>query len=250
MTCREMDLLLSSGAELPPEARRHLAQCTACRGIAAAFAVPAAPCVRASLPETIEPVQPLASPAVFAILLALAAAILAAGAAAWKGILGPPLLSPLQKASIFGVLLILLAVAAGVVALDMRPGARSLRGATLFVLAFGAMEAVFFALFHDYRAGSFLQQGLRCFSMGIACAAATALLTWLIVRRGYLVAPVSAGAAAGVLAGLAGLATLELHCPIQYVPHLVVWHAGVVVASAATGALIGKLAHFSRHTLR
>ena len=68
-----------------------------------------------------------------------------------------------------------------------------------------------------------------------------ALAIWLVLRRGYAVDATSAGLAAGTLAGLAGVITLELHCPIFRAMHVMVWHTAVTPVSAAGGALLGHL---------
>jgi hypothetical protein len=247
MTCREMDAALFAGGELPRPARDHMAQCANCRALAATlrgdafYAVDAATLDRAhsQIPEALAPVRPLAPAGAYAALFAVIAAGVAAVAAARIGLRGLPLLTPVQGAAVFGVLLALLLLAAFAVARAMRPGARTVRGMVVFGVAFAATEAVFLMLFHDYSMGRFVHSGLACFRTGLACAAAAALLVWLAMRRGYVVAPVSTGAAIGALAGLAGLTALELHCPLLNVPHLAVWHAGVLAASAATGAAAG-----------
>jgi len=242
-----MDDALLSGGELSAEARQHMATCTHCRALAAAvggdtsYAVDAATMgrVRGQLPETFEAVRPLAPAGAFAALFLLIAVGLAVGVAWLTGIKGLPLLSAAQQGAVFGVLFASVLLAAFAVARDMRPGARTVRGIVVFGVAFAAAEALFLTLFHDYSMGHFVHSGIACFRMGLACAAGTALVAWLVVRRGLVVAPVSTGAAIGALAGLAGLAALELHCPILLVPHLVVWHAGVLVASMAIGAGVG-----------
>ena len=60
---------------------------------------------------------------------------------------------------------------------------------------------------------------------------------WL--RRGWVVNHVSAGLAAGALAGLAGLTLLELQCTNFQALHILVWHVLVVPVSGAAGALLG-----------
>lgn len=247
MNCHDIDAALFAGGELSPQAREHLAGCANCRVLAASIkpeAIDAAVLgrVRAQIPEDLKAVKPLASTRAYAGFFLLIAAILAALTAASKGILGLPALSAVQTIAIFTVLLISLGVAAVAVARDMRPGARSIRALLLFAIALAAIEAVFLTLFHDYRMGRFLHWGMGCFRMGLACAAVTAVLVWFPVRRGYVVAPVSTGAAIGALAGLAGLSALEMHCPILNIPHLTIWHAGVLAASVGLGALAGRIA--------
>jgi hypothetical protein len=199
--------------------------------------------VRAEVLGDLQPVRPLPADGVSAAIFLAIALVLAAATAWLKGILGPARLSPPQIAAVFGCLLGLLLLSAFALARDMRPGARSLRGCWIFAIALGATEAVFLALFHDYTPGRFLHWGFGCFRMGIGCAAVTALLASLGIRRGYIVARSTTGATIGALAGLAGLTALELHCPIQNIPHLAIWHAGVLVASIVIGAAAGQ---FSR----
>lgn len=246
MTCQEMDF---RGGSRSPEVLRHLAECDACRALAAALEAPtqgvdraALEGVRAQIFADLKPVRPLAPVSAFAGIFLFAAGVLACATASLKGFYGPPALSAVQGTAILGALGALLVWAAYTVALGMRPGARVASGVKLFAVALGVMELAFLALFHDYTPGRFVHWGLGCFRMGIACAAVTALAASLAVRRGYVVARVSTGAAIGGLAGLAGLAALELHCPILNVPHLAIWHAGVLVASAGIGAAVGRVA--------
>jgi hypothetical protein len=121
----------------------------------------------------------------------------------------------------------------------MRPGAKRIGGGLLFIWIFAAIEAVFLILFHDYSLGRFVHWGTGCLRAGLLCAIPAAFLMWFLVWRGYVLNPVSAGAAIGCIAGLAGLTALEIHCPILTVPHVAVWHAAVVVVCAAAGALAG-----------
>ncbi|HWC95847.1 MAG TPA: NrsF family protein [Candidatus Sulfopaludibacter sp.] len=247
MTCLEMDAALF-GDELSADARQHLASCPRCAALVNAFSGQAPSgfeaaslaATRHRILDDLAPVRPMAPEGLYASIFLFIAACMATVAALLKGVRGLPVLSGLQAAVIFGLILVLLLVASFAVALDMRPGARGIRSTWLVIAALAGMEVVFLALFHDYDAGRFLHSGLGCFSLGASCAAVTALLACIPLRRGYVVAPVSTGAAIGALAGLAGLAALELHCPILKVPHIVIWHGGVLAASIAVGALIGK----------
>jgi hypothetical protein len=246
VTCLEMNGILSGGG-LTAEARQHLAACPRCRALsealsaAPAYKVDAAVLNRArgQILQSLAPVRPLPPAGAFASLFLSIAGAMAVAAAAFARVRGLTSLSGSQAAVVFGLLLALLLGTSFVVALDMRPGARTVRGMVVFLVAIGAVEAAFLMLFHDYEAGRFLHWGWACFRMGALCAAATGAIAWVILRRGYVVAPASTGASVGALAGLAGLAALELHCPILNVPHLAIWHAGVLAASVAVGAAIG-----------
>jgi len=249
MNCHEMDAILFSGGELPPEAREHLATCESCRALAGvmgddvSYDIDAATLeqARRQIPQDLLPVKPLAPANVFAAGFLVVAAALAAGAASLVGLHGLAVLAPAQELVVFTVLPALLLLAAFALARDMRPGAWTMKGGVVSGLAFGAIELVFVSLFSDYSMGRFVHEGTVCFRFGMAIAIVTAALTWLAVRRGYVVAPISTGATIGALSGLAGLTALELHCPILYVPHLAVWHAGVLVTSIALGAAAGWL---------
>jgi len=81
-----------------------------------------------------------------------------------------------------------------------------------------------------------------CLGIGVLHAIPAGLLSWLVLRRGFAVEPNSAGLSAGTLAGLAGVGMLELHCPNFQTAHVLVWHLGVLLASAGLGALCGWVA--------
>jgi hypothetical protein len=246
MTCRDLDELLSSSAALNEEAQAHIASCATCRSLKMAMDRPATDLnrsaldrIRGSVLSGLVPVRPLASARVFAALFIctfLAAALL--GALKF-GIYGWPALDVAQRISIFVLLVILAVLTAVTAARQMRPGAKRIGGGVLFMVIFAAIEAVFLVLFHDYSLGRFVHWGTGCLRAGLLCAIPVALLIWFLVRRGYVLNPVSAGAAIGCMAGLAGLTALEIHCPILTIPHVAVWHAAVVAISAAAGALAG-----------
>lgn len=255
MTCGGIDELLTSGKHnepLPPEAEEHLQSCSNCRSLASAVRSAASadyrldPAVlervRRPLLSSVSRVRPLAPPAFFAagFLLILTAVAVIGGK--MLGMHGLPVLTPAARALIFATLILLASLAAIAIARDMRPGEKILGGWLLFAASFIAIEAVFFLLFHDYTMGKFVRSGTGCLKAGLFFAAPTGLFAWLLLRRGYVVAPVSAGAAIGTLAGLAGLAALELHCPILTIPHVAVWHAAVFVASIGAGVLAGRIA--------
>ena len=91
--------------------------------------------------------------------------------------------------------------------------------------------------FRDYRTTHFMHAGLVCLGIGVLHAIPAGLLSWLVLRRGFAVDAVSAGLAAGTLAGLAGVGMLELHCPNFQAAHVLVWHLGVLLMSAGLGAV-------------
>ncbi len=197
--------------------------------------------IRTPILTSLTPVRPLPSWGVFAAAFLLVSSAIAAGAAALAGLRGLPLLMPMERMAIFSVLISVALLAAFATARNMRPGMRSLPGWIVSGVAVIAIEGVFALLFHDYGLSRFVPLGVPCLRAGLLCAIPAGILIWWLVRQGFVVAPISTGAAAGALAGCAGLGMLELHCSILTLPHVAVWHAGVVVVSVAAGATIGRL---------
>ena len=93
--------------------------------------------------------------------------------------------------------------------------------------------------FRPHEESAFIENGLAHIRDGITFSIPSALLFWLVIRRGAILFPKLIGAAAGGLAGLVGLAVLELNCGNLNVFHILVWHWSVVLISAAAGALLG-----------
>ena len=98
---------------------------------------------------------------------------------------------------------------------------------------------VFGLVFRDYRTDHFISAGLACLMTGLAVAVPAALLSGLLLHRGFAVNSLAAGLVGGALAGLCGVTLLELHCTNFQGPHVLVWHTAVVPVSAAAGALLG-----------
>jgi len=88
----------------------------------------------------------------------------------------------------------------------------------------------------------FWARGLVCARAGVSFALLAALPLWLLLRRGVLLSGCTAGAVAGLMAGLAGTIVLELHCAIPDAAHILAWHAGIAVFGALIGAGIGFVA--------
>jgi hypothetical protein len=196
--------------------------------------------IRTPILADVKPVRPLPSTVTLAALFFLLFAAAAALGAHFLGFAGLRALSLVKCVAVCGFLLGFAILSALAIAHQLRPGERSiLSGWALPVLTFAAFEALFLLLLQDYRLGRFLHSGMICLSVGLLSALPAALLVPLFLRLGYVVAPVSTGAAVGVGAGLVGLTVIEFHCPIETFPHVAVWHVAIVMISAALGALIG-----------
>lgn len=208
----------------------------------APHAVPAALLKRIadSVGPTFEPVRPLPPTWVLSALLVLIGAAVALAGAARAGFQGFAALGSGSRLAIFAALTALTCLAAAQLAGEWIPGSRRrFSPAGLLALASVLLLGVFALVFHDYRIHHFFSAGLACLLTGLMYAVPAALLGWWLLRRGWVVNPVAAGLAAGVLAGLAGVTLLELHCGNFEALHVIVWHTLVVPLSGAAGAIFG-----------
>jgi hypothetical protein len=193
----------------------------------------------ASIGNSFLPVRPLPpSWAMESGLIAIAVAIAMAGAAK-AGFFGILKLNFFERMIVFSALSILIFLAASAWVSENIPGSkrRLSSSALLGVTIFGIL-AVFGVLFRNYETHRFLSSGLICLRLGLLHAIPTAFLGWLILRRGYAVNAVASGLVAGILAGLAGVTMLELHCPNFQALHVLIWHTAVIPVSAAAGAFL------------
>jgi len=196
--------------------------------------------VTASMTSDLKPVQPIAThAALVARLLVVFAAVAVVGAALF-GFNGARRLEPLAAGAIFAAIGIFTFLAATAAVSAMVPGSRWSPPAAPAIAGCVALAAVFAAVFPDRSAGRFLPQGFACFRAGVVCAIPAALAAWLALRRGFATNRRAAGIAIGTLAGFAGLAMLELHCPNLRLPHVAVWHLAVVAVGAGAGYFFGS----------
>lgn len=145
-----------------------------------------------------------------------------------------------ERGVIFSALAALLWAAANEFTSAMVPGSRRrVASSTLLLICCGGLAGAYVLLFHDHSTDGFVPVGLGCLWAGLQHAVPAALLSWLIVRRGFPMNAAAAGLVAGTLGGLAGVGMLELHCPNFETAHLVVWHTAVVPVTAVLGALVG-----------
>jgi hypothetical protein len=198
--------------------------------------------IAGAIKPSLRPVRPLPSSWVLtAGLVAVSAAVGLIGAAR-VGLAGVTTLSRSACALILGSLLILMWLAAGKVVSSWIPGSRNRTSAAAVLLLVSiALVSVFGLVFHDYRTTHFAAAGLTCLRAGLLHAVVAAVLALVLLRRGLAVSPASAGLAAGVLAGLAGVTMLELQCTNFEALHVLVWHTLVVPLGATAGAALGWL---------
>ena len=201
--------------------------------------------VAKSIQSSMRPVRPLPPTWVLAGGLVLTCATVAMAGAARAGFYGIQELSALERGLIFPMLGILIWLAAAVSVSEMIPGSRR-RITPGALLAVGSLTllAVFAILFREYQTTHFLSAGIICLITGLLHAIPTALVSWLLLRRGFAVNSIAAGLAGGTLAGLAGVTMLELHCANFQALHVLVWHTAVVPVSGVMGALLAWALRF------
>ena len=200
-----------------------------------------------SFGPALRPVRPLPPAWVLSAGVVLATATIALAGAIRLGLHGIENMSALDRIVIFPAIAVLLWMAARSVVSEIIPGSRRrIAPGTLLGVFCLTLLAVFAVLFHDYRAERFVSQGIVCLSAGLLHAIPAGLVNWVFLRRGFAVSPVSAGLAAGILASMAGVGMLELHCANFEAPHVMIWHTAVIPVSAAAGALLGWLVSYVR----
>jgi hypothetical protein len=201
--------------------------------------------IKARLLADLKPAKPLPPTSVLVFVLMLILAVITAAGGAVLGIAGWRALSLLQKIAVFTAL----AAGAGVLACSTAwlivPGTRVLVSPYLYVFAvLGVMAAICISLFDPQKEATFVSTGLVCLRIGLECAISASVLLWLLLRQGAPLHPMVMGTTAGTLAGLSGLAVLELFCPNLNEYHILVWHLGTVLVSAVGGLAIGTMAEY------
>jgi hypothetical protein len=197
---------------------------------------------KAALPGRIVPVRPLAPPSMFLLAFLAAFAVISVACASLLGMAGLRALDDFQRAVIFPLLVLVAAIAALAAAREMRPAGGRRIGRFALAASTAGLLAAFAFLLRDYATPNFVPQGIRCLVAGLVCAIPTAAILYLFLRRGFVLDWPSAGLALGTLAGLSGVAMLEMHCPILQAPHVMFWHVAVVPLAGTGGWLLGVLA--------
>jgi hypothetical protein len=252
VTCADIDDLITSGTDdflRAPAARGHLALCTGCRFLVRALeeiersgslGAPTADRLKAiesAITAKLRPIRPLAPEGVFVFAsIVIFVGVVMVGTMAsstngWSALSAP------QRSAVFAV------VAAGAVALavsmvrQMTPGNNCVAdpAGLLFAVLLALLLAIAFAFQPSQEVG-FITNGLACMKKGLAVSLPVGVLLSLLVRRSVAASPKLFGAAAGGLAGLAGLSVLDLTCPNVNVLHLLAWHWSEVLICASAGA--------------
>ena len=257
MTCHEVDHIIlsySAGAPVSPELAAHIAGCDRCRPLAEALgqlSEPAVPPsdgvqrVQQSILADLRPVKPLPSSGALWIVSVAVLALVAAAGTLVLGHAGWRARGPLQRFGMFSVVVLAAGLTGASAVRQIVPGTRIFFPAlSIVVAALLALVAASTSLFAPHAEAAFAN-GVECLVIGTACATVCSLLLWLVLRRGATMTPVSTGATVGALAGLSGVAVLEIFCPNLNRNHILVWHLGAVLVSVAVCTIAGALAEYA-----
>ena len=241
----------------PSSVRLHLEKCGPCRRMweflvgghdcpeeAAAPGADSLAAIRATLGGSLAPVRPLPSRAA---LSAAFLGIFAAGVTVSTAMAGPHGAAAMSPARLYGFLLSL-GLAAGFSAFLlsglMLPGScRAVSRAGVAMAGFlAALLAAAVLIFPWEGLDGWAAGARKCFEYGMLTALPMAIVAALVLRRGAVLSPGLAGAAAGLLGGLAGATMLHLACPMQGAVHITTGHLSAPLFMAAAGYLIGRAA--------
>jgi hypothetical protein len=198
--------------------------------------------IQQHLLSSLTPVRPLPSNRTLALVALAVGATLSVLCALPFGLLALKSLSASQMAAYYCLIAVVGIFLSAAIAQDMIPGAkRTVNRPLLIAGAFLLLAFAVVLLFPVFSAPRFVPRGIPCLRLGTMSAAIAGIAVWLLLRRGFLTTPVESCALAGTFAGLVGFAVLAVHCPIQQVPHILVWHLGAMAIAGCAGALIGAL---------
>ena len=251
MNCETVSKLLSEGRPLTASAEEHVRSCPGCRVMLDALAAPTElpdtqvlARIEHSISESLKPVRPLPSDRV---MIALATGLLFVFAVIVipHGFAALSVLNTAQKLLYYAVIAVSAVLLAMATVHEIVPGGKMrIRPAVAIVATVLSISAVVALLFRDFRLAQFVRLGLPCLEIGTACALVAALLATFLLRKGFATSPLRLFVTAGSLSGLAGVAALALHCPIQNSAHIMVWHLGVIGIAAVVAAALALLRRY------
>lgn len=82
-----------------------------------------------------------------------------------------------------------------------------------------------------------MDAGTLCLSQGVVSGLGVGAALFLWLRGGAPTSPTRAGLVIGIAAGAAGATIVALHCPVDNIIHITLWHGLSVVVSGIVGRL-------------
>ena len=257
MTCHDMDGIINSHSRdslLSPEAAKHIVGCERCRSLVRLLdetrEIPAPSesqlkRIQAGMLENLKPVRPLPPSRIFLFAFALIFLAVVAVGTRMLGMNGWSVLSMGQKIAIFATLAASAVLLALSMVQQMVPGSKhAVSPATLPIAILVVLMLVMAAMFRSEEESAFVANGLMCIRNGLEYSIPTALLFWMLLRRGAILFPKLIGAAAGGFSGLIGLSVLEINCSNLNVYHILVWHWGVILIASLAGVAVGAAVEY------
>jgi len=252
MNCHDVDRALSQGSPLPLQAEEHAGTCERCQQLLAALnqSVPVDPLspaalrkIAESLADNLRPVRPMAPARYFVGAFVGIFVSIVAFSVYRLGAFAIPVMTPLQTTTILSTLAIGTGLLVYSLVNQMVPGSRHrIPPAPLAVGITILVAMVMAVLFQVQQEENFWGNAWGCIRAGTLVGALAAVPFWLVLRRGAILSPRMTGAAAGLLAGLAGTSMLEMHCPILDAWHILLSHLGVAILCALAGLAIALTA--------
>jgi hypothetical protein len=251
--CTQIDAALDGPRSLASEeARQHLGKCPQCRtlydwmreGTGPGRVSPAlqqriAHTLRASLPP-VKPLPPLQ------VSIARFIVLFVALSAGMVGVMGTAGIARASLTQLIGMAVLLtpgLCLFSAILAKQMRPGSYQPMPLQTVLAAIGLALLISMGVLFPWDTGPrFVSQGVPCLLAGVSMAILAVALLWLAMRRGAPLSMITTGTTLGATAGLLGVTVLQIKCPHQEAPHLLAWHASVLLFAAGTGVVIGWLA--------
>ncbi len=248
MSCREAMRRLADGGAPDGRLREHLAGCEGCRRVLADLETAAVPDalviagIKGRIASNWRPVK--AMPSLAALRLVLVALFVAFSVAypSLFGYAGFHALTLGQKMIYFG-LLALCAIAVGdAVMRSTIPGARVLVNLRTLLISVALVISLWVVVQFPFVVSRPFLFGEHCLAAGSIATAISSLVFLPLFRKGVPANVVSACAGMGFFCGLAGIAVLAFHCPVQASPHIMVWHLSVLPIAVAAGTSVGLAA--------
>ena len=198
--------------------------------------------VQAMLASSLTPVKPLPSEGTLVLAFLAIFTLCGVGLIATLNKAGFHLMTGIQMALMAAVLAGGGILFSFVLTWRMVPGSRWGLPFWLVLTLSAVIPIAAIALLFPWRiSGAFVPEGWPCGALELTIAIPSAVVYWLLARRGTLFASPGLGATLTGVAVFLALIPVQFQCMFQQAPHLLIWHGGSAVLLIALGALIGEL---------